>query len=122
MATFAEQRFRYKNGAFPLMLNFSSDMDLPIACTLSTAELQERKATILASVRNAVIGRSRIPDGYRYEFANHSTTLKNVCRMVELERQCCRFLNFSLTENKETIQLDVSGQPQALAIIEDLFG
>ena len=31
------------------------------ACTLSTAELQERRATILGSVRNAVLGRSRIP-------------------------------------------------------------
>ena len=99
-----------------------SDMDLPIACTLSTAELQERRTTILASFRNAVISRSRIPGGYRYVFANHSTTLRNVCRMVELERQCCRFLNFDLTENEEIIQLDVSGQPEVLAIVEDLFG
>jgi|SRR2546425_10405162 len=97
-------------------------MDLPIVCTLSTAELQERKATILASVRNAELGRSRIPGGYRYEFANHSTTLRDVCRIVALERQCCRFLNFDLTENEKTIRLDVSGQPEALAIVEDLFG
>ena len=49
--------------ALPRMLNSLQDMNLPIACTLSTAELQERKATILASVRNAVLGRSRIPGG-----------------------------------------------------------
>ncbi len=97
-------------------------MDLPIACTLSSAELQERKATILASVRTAVLGKSRIPEGYRYEFANDSTTLRNVCRMVELERQCCKFLNFDLTENAKTIRLDVSGEPETLAIVEDLFG
>ena len=97
-------------------------MDLPIACTLSTAELQERKAAIFASLRNAVLGTSRIPGGYRYEFSYHPVTLRGLCRMVELERQCCRFLNFDLTENEKTIRLDVSGPPEALAIVEDLFG
>jgi hypothetical protein len=60
--------------------------------------------------------------GYRYEFANDSATLRDVCRMVELERQYCRFLNFDLTENAKAIRLDVSGQPEARAIVEDLFG
>jgi hypothetical protein len=108
--------------AFATNVKLPSDMDLHIACTLSTAELQERKATIFASLRNAVLGKSRITGGYRYEFANHSTTLRDVCRMVELERQCCRFLNFDLTESEKPIRLDVSGQPEALAIVEDLFG
>jgi hypothetical protein len=97
-------------------------MDLPITCTLSTAELQERKATILASIRNAVLGISRIPGGYRYEFASNSTTLSEVSRMVELERQCCTFLNFDLTQIAKTIRLDVSGPPEALAIVKDLLG
>lgn len=60
--------------------------------------------------------------GYRYEFANDSATLRDVCRMVELERQYCGFLNFDLTENAKAIRLDVSGQPEARAIVEDLFG
>ncbi len=48
--------------------------------------------------------------------------VRDVRRMVELERQCCRFLNFDLTENAKTIRLDVSGEPEALVIVEDLFG
>ena len=97
-------------------------MDLPIICTLSTTELQERKTTILASLRNAVLRRTRIPEGYSYEFESHSTTLQDVIRMIELERQCCRFLNFAVTEDENIVQLEVTGQPEALAIIEDLFG
>src|SRR5262245_59815114 len=97
-------------------------MDLSIICTLSTTELQERKTTILASLRNAVLGRTRIPAGFRYEFASHSATLQDITRMIELELQCCRFLNFAVTVSENIVQLDVTGQPEALAIIEDLFG
>jgi hypothetical protein len=42
--------------------------------------------------------------------------------LCTLERQCCRFLNFAVRESKKIVQLDVTGQPEALAIIEDLFG
>ena len=95
--------------------------DLPV-CTLTAKELQERKATILTSVSRAVIKRSEIPSGYRYEFSNRPDTHQAVLQMVELERQCCRFLTFELIETAETIQLDVTGGLESLAIIGELFG
>jgi len=97
-------------------------MELPVLCTLSAAELQERKATILNSVRNVVAGRTPIPQGYRYEFPNQGTVSQDVRRLVELEQQCCKFLSFNVTEDENTIRLDVIGQPAALAVIENLFG
>ena len=97
-------------------------MDLPIVCTLSPSELQERKVTILASLRAALVSRTRIAGGFRYEFANHSTSFQDVSRMADLERQCCRFLSFDVIEGEKTVWLDVTGKPEALAVIEDLFG
>jgi hypothetical protein len=97
-------------------------MALPIVCTLSAAELQERKATILNSIRSAVVCRTLILRGYRYEFSNHGTASQDVRRLVELEQQCCKFLAFNVTENGNTIWLDVIGQPAALGVIEELFG
>src|SRR5262249_36538807 len=94
--------------------------DLPI-CTLTEQELRERKATILALVRDRVIRRSELPAGYRYKFANDPDTNEAIHRMVEMERQCCRFLTFELTETDKTIQLDVTGNPESIAIIGDLF-
>jgi hypothetical protein len=88
----------------------------------SPAELQERKVTVLASIRNAVLGRTPIPGGYQYEFAIEGTTSRDVLRMVELEQQCCKCLNFNVTQNEKTIWLDVTGQSEALAVIGDLFG
>ena len=42
--------------------------------------------------------------------------------MADLERQCCRFLSFDVIEGEKTVWLDVTGKPEALAVIEDLFG
>src|SRR5262245_59601637 len=97
-------------------------MDAPILCTLSPADLQQRKTAILASLRARVIGRQPIAGGYRYEFVNEPTTFQEVSRIAELERQCCRFLSFDVVESETRVRLDVTGPPKALAVIEDLFG
>ncbi len=97
-------------------------MDLPIICTLSEAELRERKDTILASIHDAVISKAVISGGYRYEFAKQAITLQNVQRMVQLEQQCCRFLSFEVTEGEQTFWLNVTGPPGALDVIGDFFG
>jgi len=46
----------------------------------------------------------------------------NVKLHSDMDLQCSRFFNFDLTENEKTLRLDVSGQPETLAIVEDLFG
>ena len=95
-------------------------MDKPMISTLSTAELHERKTTILASLRRAVVGRARIPGGYRFLVPSSTTIFHEASRMVELESRSCRFLN--IRQNKNSVELDVTGSTEALAMIEDLFG
>jgi hypothetical protein len=43
-------------------------MDLPVACTLTIAELRARRRTILDSVRRAVLDITPLLDGYAYRF------------------------------------------------------
>jgi hypothetical protein len=95
-------------------------MEIPIICTLSAAELQERKTTMLASLRGSILGRTRIHGGYRYDFPR--SAFHQVSRMVELEGQCCRFLKFAIRQNDNSLELDVTGSSEALVMIEDLFG
>jgi hypothetical protein len=97
-------------------------MDLPIICTLTPKELQERKDTVLRFLRGNVVSQTSINGGYRYEFTNRGENLQNVRHMVELERQCCGFLRFEVTNSGTAIWLDITGPPEALAVIEDLFG
>jgi hypothetical protein len=71
--------------------------DLPIACTLSAADLRERRAVLAAlqahcrEVRPLAAGR-----GLALCFEPAPGLLATVARVIDLERQCCRFLAFQL--------------------------
>ena len=98
-------------------------MGLPIVCTLTEEELRERRRTVLEAVARAVQSITRMHDGYAYSFEPNSEVLTQLGRLVELERQCCRFLTFNIVENgRKPIRLEITGPPDALPVIEDLFG
>ena len=53
-------------------------MDLPIACSLTEAELRQRRQTILDAFRNMRVSVAELPDGYAYTFPATSETLLQV--------------------------------------------
>jgi hypothetical protein len=99
-------------------------MDLPILCTLTESELRERRQMILSSIRETAIDVIPLPDGYAYRFSPNSEVLFQLSRLVDLERQCCRFLTFKIVVEvgEQPIRLEVTGPPEARRVIEDLFG
>jgi hypothetical protein len=74
--------------------------DLPIACSLTSAELQERRSTLLQKVRTAVVEVKELDDGYAYSFPSADEWLYELAGLVDLERQCCPFLRFRITVEK----------------------
>jgi hypothetical protein len=99
-------------------------MDLPIACNLAEAELRERRQTMLNLVRGAALNVTSLPLGYAYRFEPTSEVLAHLSRLVDLERQCCQFLTFRIVveAGNQPICLEVTGPPEAKAIIADFFG
>ena len=99
-------------------------MDFPIVCSLTESELRERRQTILDSIRQAAIDVTPIPGGYVSHFPARSEMLSELSRLVDLERQCCRFLTFKIVveAGEQPIRLEVTGPPDAKPMIEDLFG
>lgn len=84
---------------------------LPIACSLTAPELQERRRAVLQKVRRAVQEVKELEDGYAYIFPSASGSLSEVAGLIELERQCCPFLRFRLTveENGGSLLLEMTG-------------
>ena len=84
---------------------------LPIACSLTSGELQERRSTLLQRVRLAVLEVTELQDGYAYTFPSASEWLSEVAGLIELERQCCPFLRFRLTveEDGGKLLLEMTG-------------
>src|SRR3989449_8818684 len=70
--------------------------DLPIACTLTSTELQSRGAELLPGLVARAVGRIPVTDGFRWVFAPTEGFLAELARVIDAEGQCCRFLRFAL--------------------------
>jgi hypothetical protein len=70
---------------------------LPIACSLTSAELQERRRTVLGTLRSAMLEVEELADGFAYSFISEGSRFKELADMIDLERLCCPFLQFRVT-------------------------
>jgi hypothetical protein len=98
--------------------------DLPIACSLTSAELQERRETILKKLRGAVVDFRELDDGYTYSFPSGGEWPSEIGLMIDLERQCCPFLRFRLTveANGGPISLELTGPSGTKEFLKEVFG
>lgn len=105
-------------------IQYDAPMEPPILCTLTEAEMRERRRTILDSVRGAALKVTPLPLGYAYRFEPTSQVLAQLSRLVDLERQCCPFLTFRIVveAGNQPICLEVTGAPEAKGVIADFFG
>ena len=70
--------------------------DMPIACRLTSAELRERAATLLAQFRSAVIGTEELREGYAFRVPGDGKWIGLIAELIVAERECCRFLAFEV--------------------------
>jgi hypothetical protein len=68
--------------------------DMPKACRLTSAELRERQATLLAQFRSAVIETEELRDGYAFRVPGDGKWIAIIAKMIVAERECCPFLTF----------------------------
>jgi len=115
---------RERQPDFGISLLVFLDMEaLPIVCTLTDAELQERRRTVLDAIRAKAIDVQEIADGYSYRFSSSPELLGQLTQLIELESQCCQFLTFKvIVAPQQPITLDVCGPTAAKAVIAEYFG
>lgn len=96
-----------------------------IACTLGDAALKARREDLLGGLVRRAVERVEVPNGYRVRFEPADDLLTSIARIVDTERQCCRFLTFQLTMEPDggPVWLEFTGPPgtkEFLAGILDL--
>ena len=98
--------------------------DLPIACSLTSDELQERRSVVLQRVRRAVLEVRELRDGFAYSFPSAGDWLRELAGVIDLERQCCPFLRFNLTveANGGSIWLEMTGPEGTKEFLVNTFG
>jgi hypothetical protein len=97
--------------------------DLPITCTLSPAALEARRQNLLNALSRRAIERRELPDGLRFRFTAAAENLLEIARAVDAERQCCRFLQFTIAVEPDegAITLDMTGPAGTCEFLAALF-
>lgn len=70
--------------------------NLPVACSLTTAELREREAKLLAQFRSAVVETEELQDGCVFRIPGDAQWMRLVAELIVAERECCPFLTFEV--------------------------
>jgi hypothetical protein len=98
-------------------------MSLPIACSLTDSELQERRRGVLQNARNAVVEVRELENGYAYRFPSDENRLTELAALVSLERQCCPFLSFAITveSGDGPIWLEMTGPEKTKEFLSATF-
>ena len=84
-----------------------------VACELTTPELQKRKATVIAELKNLTNGKEELANGYRYKFPATDEVLDKLNLFIKTERLCCSFFTFQLTVDANNTVMDITGSTKA---------
>lgn len=94
---FEFDRVPFRLAVNPILPGDQEMSDLPIACSLSAPELQQRENELLQKVRSAAQEIEEREDGFAYRFPSNATLLADLFSLIQLEHLCCPFLKFTLT-------------------------
>lgn len=95
--------------------NRSSD----ISCKLPPAVLQERKETVLRELRDQVLAKEELENGFAFKFPGSDDMLDQLSEFIKAERACCDFFVFglSISGDSSEIWLELSGPAGAKEFI-----
>lgn len=91
----------------------------PIACTLGPTEMAPRLARIRQLTQAHL--RSHELAGSTLVLVYDLAATGEVTQIVELERSCCAFLDFTLVVQESAVQLTITGPEQEAASAQWLF-
>lgn len=95
-----------------------------LSCRLTTPELQERKRTIIAQLKEHVQERMETAYGFRFRFSSSDAMLDLLNGFIKTERLCCDFFVFTLTVSgtDKSCWLELAGPEGAKAFVEQEIG
>jgi len=108
--------------AFSQTVNNMKTTNKNLACKLTTPALQQRKATVIAALKQQVRKRQPLDDGYSFTFKPTDEILDQLNDFIKTERLCCDFLTFRMTVHQDTINLDITGPEGAKEFLVEEIG
>lgn len=95
-----------------------------LSCTLTSPELKLRKTTVLAYLKQQVLEKTALPNGYVFQFSGSNAMLDTLVEFIKTERASCSFFSFRLTAGSADgfSTLRITGPDGAKQFIEEELG
>ncbi|WP_276484809.1 hypothetical protein [Paraflavitalea pollutisoli] len=83
-----------------------------MTCKLTSLELRQRKATVIASLKKQIVERKELSNGFSYKFKGTDSVIDELTMFIKTERQCCDFFEFGLSVKGDgsTAWLTITGE------------
>ena len=96
---------------------------LPIACSLSGAQLATQRESLLLGLADHAVQRTALPSGMRLRFSATAARMRQIDAVVRRERECCPFLEFrlGLALGRSSLTLDVTGPEGTAELLAELL-
>ena len=93
-------------------------------CKLTTPELRKRKETVIASLKQQILDKKELKDGYAFKFPGTDEVLNELTEFIKTERACCDFFTFglSISGDKSEAWLELTGVDGAKDFIKSELG
>lgn len=96
--------------------------EAPIACSLTAAQLGERGRAWSELTSRWVRGVSQLPGSVVLTFTRQADAIARLQQLVDLERECCAWIDFEIVERAETVDLLMRETPDGLPVVAEMFG
>jgi hypothetical protein len=94
--------------------------ELPIACSLSGADLRDRLAEMKEAGRAGLIHVETAGGAAVLRFRASEGMSDRLDRIVAAESECCAFLDLSVEESDEALELRIAGPEGSEPVVEEL--
>jgi hypothetical protein len=94
--------------------------ELPIACSLSAGDLNDRLAEIAGVGRDALLETELAGDDATLHFADGPGVRQRLDRIVAAESECCAFLTMAIRAERDALALTISVPEGAEIVLQEL--
>ena len=99
-----------------------SGATVPVACTLTPADLAAQADRWARLMARALTGRTETADGLRMSFRPEPGTEDELRTLAAVENECCAWAAWAVDTSGGTIVLDVHSSGDGVAALHTMFG
>jgi hypothetical protein len=98
-----------------------STRTMPVACSLTSADLAAQAGRWEQLAARAMTGRAETAHGLRISFRPEEGAEDELCKLVAVENECCRWADWMVQTGAGQLVLDVRSTGDGIATLHSMF-